>query len=174
MFWLGDENEFWCEKARQPFRVNLHGSKSVISFSDSSVHIVAEFPHCSVKTEVLFTNSPLHSICSQLFAFPPLLWNEVQGRLRLIFEAECINMYFKWFLGSDHSHTQRRKSLSLSLLRLNCEICVCYLSFSQLDVPSFLLKNINILHLYSFHRENKHLFIRNVEFIVSWLLDKTL
>ena len=175
MFWLGDENEFWFEKARQPFMVNLHGSKRVISLSDLSVHIVAEFPHCSVKTEVLFANSPLHSICSQLFAyFPPLLWNEVQGRLRLIFEAECINMYFKWLLGSDHSHTQRRKSLSLSLLRLNCKICVCYLSFSQLDVPSFLLKNINILHFYSFHRENKHLFIRNVEFMVSWLLDKAL
>ena len=137
MFWMGDENEFWFEKTRQHFMVNLYGSKSAISVSDSSVHIVAEFPHCSVKTEVLFTNSPLHSICSQLFAFPPLLWNEVQGRLRLIFEAECINMYFKWLLGSDHSHTQRRKSLSLSLLRLNCKICACCLSFSQLDVPSF-------------------------------------
>ena len=73
MFWLGDENEFWFEKARQPFMVNLHGSKSVISFSDSSVHIVAEFPHCSVKTEVLITNSPFHSMCSKLFAFPLLL-----------------------------------------------------------------------------------------------------
>ena len=95
MFWMGDENEFWFEKTRQPFMVNLYGSKSAISVSDSSVHIVAEFPHCSVKTEVLFANSPLHSICSQLFAFPPLFRNEVQGRLRLIFEAECINMYFK-------------------------------------------------------------------------------
>ena len=112
---MGDENEFWFEKTRQPFMVNLYGSKSAISVSDSSVHIVAEFPHCSVKTEVLITNSPFHSMCSKLFAFPLLLWNEVQGRLRLIFEAECINMYFKWLLGSDHSHTQRWKSLSLSL-----------------------------------------------------------
>lgn len=142
--------------------------------SESSVHIVAERPHCSIKADLLFTNSPLNSIRLELFAFPLLLWNESPGRLRLIFEAECINMYFKWLLGSDHSHTQRRKSLSLSLLRLNCKMCVCYLSFSQLDVPSFLLKNINILHFYSFHRENKHLFIRNVEFMVSWLLDKAL
>ena len=73
MFWMGNENEFWFEKTRQPFMGNLYGSKSAISVSDSSVHIVAEFPHCSVKTEVLFTNSPLHSICSQLLAFPPLL-----------------------------------------------------------------------------------------------------
>ena len=56
MFWLGDENEFWFERTRLSVMVNLHGSKSVISVSDSSVHIVAEFPHCSVKTEVLFTN----------------------------------------------------------------------------------------------------------------------
>ena len=73
MFWLRDENEFWFEKTRLPFMENLHDCTSVISVSDSSVHIVAEYPHCSVKTELLFTNSLLNSIRSQLFAFPPLL-----------------------------------------------------------------------------------------------------
>ena len=133
---------------------------------DSSVHIVAEFPHCSVKTEVLFTNSPLTQSVHNCLLFRPfyeMKFKEDCGLFSKHNVSICISNNFLEVITVTHS----AKNLSLSLLRLNCKICVCYLSFSQLDVPSFLLKYIKILLLYSFHRENKHLFIRNVEFIVS-------
>ena len=51
LFWLGDENKFGFEKTKLPLVVNLHSCNSVISVSDSSVHIVAERPHCSIKAD---------------------------------------------------------------------------------------------------------------------------
>ena len=53
--------------------LNYQCCNNIISVSDSSVHIVAEFPHCSINTEVLFTNSLLNSIRSELLAFSLLL-----------------------------------------------------------------------------------------------------
>ena len=53
------------------FVVNPQCCNNIISVSDSSVHIVAEFPHCSIKNEVLFTDSLLNSIRSELLAFSP-------------------------------------------------------------------------------------------------------
>ena len=74
MFWLRNENEFWFEnKTPSHFSVSPQCCNSIISVSDSSVHIVAEFPHCSINTEVLFTNSLLNSIRSELLAFSLLL-----------------------------------------------------------------------------------------------------
>ena len=62
------------------FVVNPYGCNNIISVSDSSVHIVADFPHCSIKTEVLLTNSLLNSIRSELLTFSLLLWNEIRGQ----------------------------------------------------------------------------------------------
>ena len=62
LFLLGDENKFWFEETRLPFAVNLHSCNSVVYVSDSSVHIVPERPHCSIKADLLFTNSLRNSI----------------------------------------------------------------------------------------------------------------
>ena len=128
LFWLGDENKFWFEKTKLLLVVNLHSCNSVISVSDSSVHIVAERPHCSIKADMLLTNSPLNSIWLELFTFPLLSWNEGQGRLRLIFEAECINMY----ISNDFLEviTVTHIAGHFSLLRLNCQMCMCPLSWN--------------------------------------------
>ena len=50
IFWLGMENGFWFEKTRLHLIANLPALCCVISVSDSSVHFVAEFLHCSVKS----------------------------------------------------------------------------------------------------------------------------
>ena len=52
--WLGMENEFWFEKARLHLIANPLAPPlcCVISVSDSSAHFVAEFLHCSVKSEL--------------------------------------------------------------------------------------------------------------------------
>ena len=134
LFLLGDENKFWFEETRLPFAVNLHSCNSVVYVSDSSVHIVAERPHCSIKADLLFTNSLRNSIWLELFAFPLLLWNEGQRRLRLIFKAECINMY----ISNDFLEviTITHSAGNFSLLRLNCK---CARVIAKLDAPSFFL-----------------------------------
>ena len=48
----------------------------------------------------------------------------------------CISNDFLEVITVTHS----AENLSLSLLRLNCKICACCLSFSQLDVPSFFIE----------------------------------
>ena len=49
IFWLGMENGFWFEKNETPPYCKS-SLCCVISVSDSSVHFVAEFLHCSVKS----------------------------------------------------------------------------------------------------------------------------
>ena len=49
IFWLGMENGFWLEKNETPPYCKS-SLCCVISVSDSSVHFVAEFLHCSVKS----------------------------------------------------------------------------------------------------------------------------
>ena len=49
IFWLGMENGFWFEKNETPPYCKS-SLCCIISVSDSSVHFVAEFLHCSVKS----------------------------------------------------------------------------------------------------------------------------
>ena len=63
MYWLGDENDSWFEKkqAVSPLLFIFSVVTIFFSVSDSSVYIVAEFRHCSIKTE-----RALHEFTSQL------------------------------------------------------------------------------------------------------------
>ena len=75
------------------------------------------------KLKVLFTNSLLNSIRTELLAFALLLLNERQGRLPFIVKAECINMSdFNRRLGSGHNYTQSRKPLSFKMSCKNVRV----------------------------------------------------
>ena len=117
------------------------------------------------RLKVIFTNSLLNSVRSQLLAFPFLLWNEGQGRLRFIVEAECFNMSdIKQRLGSGHNYTQSRNRLQW--------VVKCARVFMWIDVHLFLMKNTSILRLYSFNRK-RYIYIRK-KFLVPWRLIETL
>ena len=93
-----------------PFAVHLQYCITILFLFQAHLFILWQNSRIvALRLKVIFTNSLLNSVRSQLLAFPFLLWNEGQGRLRFIVEAECIKMSdFKQRLGSGHNYTQSR------------------------------------------------------------------
>ena len=119
IFWLGMENGFWFEKNETPPYCKS-SLCCVISVSDSSVHFVAEFLHCSVKSGLSLqpwdtpsrdprlkteptSRGALYDCVSwfkTIFFFTAFIINEVEEELEtLILQSKCTDMHLKRFLG---------------------------------------------------------------------------
>ena len=75
MYWLGDENDSWFEK-KQTVSPLLFIFSVVTIFFLFQIHLFILWQNSRIvvsKLKVLFTNSLLNSIRSQLLAFPLLL-----------------------------------------------------------------------------------------------------
>ena len=149
-----------------PFAVHLQYCITILFLFQAHLFILWQNSRIvALRLKVIFTNSLLNSVRSQLLAFPFLLWNEGQGRLRFIVEAECFNMSdFKQRLGSGHNYTQSRNRLQWVVKWARV--------FMWIDVHLFLMKNTSILRLYSLNRK-RYIYIRK-KFLVPWQLIETL
>ena len=108
-----------------PFAVHLQCCNNIISVSGSSVYIVAEFQHCSIKTESAFYEftSQLNPFTTSCFPPPFIKWTSrkmaVHCRGRMYQFVRIQSTFWKW----SQLHTQRRKPLSFTK---SCKMCSCF------------------------------------------------